>query len=132
MADLMRFMQTDRENDINFRDSGNKFLFQSEMTRDNGSHWCGYNFIRSPGLTSDAPSVVVASSGSNTETITNSVTSRMNLTPRGDDNDFVTHAALHEISFKVRERLTGETFGDLPATGALANVDAWAKHLLQR
>jgi hypothetical protein len=53
----------------------------------------------------------------------------MNLTARGDDNDFVTHAALHKISFKVRERLTGETFGNLPATGTLANIDAWAKHL---
>jgi hypothetical protein len=74
MADLTHFMQTDRENDINFRDSGNKFSFQSEMARDNGSHRCGHNFIRSPDLTSDAPSVVAASSGLNTETITRSAT----------------------------------------------------------
>jgi len=130
MADLTRFVQADTENDINFRDSGNRLSFKSDMIRDNGMHRCGYNFVRSPDLTTDAPSVVTSGDSRSTETSsTRSATARTNSSPWEDDENFVTHAALHEISFTVRERVTGNSSAGLPATGTLANIDAWAEHL---
>jgi hypothetical protein len=130
MADLTLFMQNDGENELNFRDEKNRLTIESKMIRDNGKYQCGYNLVKSRGVPTDAPSVI-ASGGSSTQSTgggSSASNTRENQMPR-EERDYVTHAALHEISIEVRERVTGNSSTGLPATGTIENINAWAEKL---
>jgi hypothetical protein len=125
-------MTNDGENELNFRDSKNRLTIESKMIRDNGRHRCGYNLVKSRSVPTDAPSLI-ASAGVGSQSAEGDGPSYasntwVNQMPR-EFADYITHSALHEISLKVRERVTDNNSDGLPATGTIENIDAWAEKL---